>query len=477
MDAVRFHRLSFTDYNGRLFQWQGQLYRAIPKDQAALYQVLFERGIVQELIDQRLLVDTQLTPFTLNGDLVLQHHVIRFVSYPQEWCSAMLKDAALLHLDLCLALDRHDLTTDDAHPINLLFEGSQPLFVDFGSINRLPNDGRYPWPWPPYGQFCNTFLYPLLLMAQGQPGYRRLARWLMHDYELGVLQTDLEALIEPWPGFGFTRTTLRRLEAAAQHHLPPRTKRLVQRAYWLFNAIRKPRNLQRSRRDFLQQLRDQVLRINVLAGFMQGEMGQSNGLVGAVSQIDWPAEIQTLDRVLADVQPESVLNVSSPAQVVSSTLIAALFSPVVVLSPNEGVVQQLYLQAKAEQLPILPLLFDLYSPSYGLSNDWYAPASERLCCELVLAWDLALSLLLECGFDFIVSRLAQFTRRWLLIDFRPQPSPSLATRWEERSLDCSWYTLDNFRAALGQFFSRVRTISPASEPCSAHSRVWLLCEK
>ncbi len=477
MDAVRFHRFSFTDYNGRLFQWQGKLYRAIPRDQAALYQALFEQGIVQELIDQRLLVDTQLTPFTLNGDLVLQHHVIRFVSYPQEWCSAMLKDAALLHLDLCLALDRHDLTTDDAHPINILFEGSQPLFVDFGSINRLPNDGRYPWPWPPYAQFCNTFLYPLLLMAQGQPGYRRLARWLMHDYEQGVLQSDLEALIEPWPGFSFTRTTLNRLEATALQHLPPRTKLFAQKVHRLLSAIQKPRALQRSRRDFLQQLRDQVLRTDVLAGFIQGDMGQSDWLGGAVSQTDWPAETQTLSRVLADIHPESVLNVSAARQVVSSTLIAAQFSPVVVLSSNEGVIQQLYLQARAEHRPILPLLLDLFSPSYGLSNDWYAPASERLCCELVLAWDLELSLLLECGFEFIVRRLAQFTRRWLLVDFRPQPSPSRSTRWEERSLDCSWYTLDHFKAALGQFFSQVRTIPSESEPCPINSPVRLLCEK
>ena len=92
---------------------------------------------------------------------VLEHERIPFVSYPYEWPFSMLKDAALLQLDLTLAALEEDMILKDSTPYNVQFRGAQPVFVDVGSFERL-REGE---PWVGYRQFCMLYLYPLLLQA------------------------------------------------------------------------------------------------------------------------------------------------------------------------------------------------------------------------------------------------------------------------------------------------------------------------
>ena len=92
---------------------------------------------------------------------VLRHELIPFVSYPYEWTPGMLRDAALLTLDLILASLDEDLVLKDATPYNVQFKGSRPVFLDVGSWEKL-SAGE---PWAGYRQFCMQFLYPLMLQA------------------------------------------------------------------------------------------------------------------------------------------------------------------------------------------------------------------------------------------------------------------------------------------------------------------------
>ena len=97
---------------------------------------------------------------------VLRHERIPFVSYPYEWTFSMLKDAALLQLDLLLDALGHDMVLKDSTPYNVQFKGARPTFVDVGSFERM-REGE---PWVGYRQFCMLYLYPLLLQsAKGVP--------------------------------------------------------------------------------------------------------------------------------------------------------------------------------------------------------------------------------------------------------------------------------------------------------------------
>ena len=455
------HSLSFSDYNGRLLTYHGNLYRAIPADQAGLYRALFQQGVVQALVEERLLVDTWIAPLELAPyKLVLQHRKLPLVSYPQEWCAAMLKAAALHHIDCCLALDRYDLTTDDAHPINILFEGTRPLFVDFGSINRLRKDIWYPWPWPPYEQFCQMFLYPLLLAAQG---HSRLARVSMHDFESGVLRAELSALIwRPW-------TRLRFAEVGKAWMQKVGYRSLGRLLLWATQ-------IGTTRRAFLQQVRQEIEGISLPDLQSPPDLRspkKGNQAIASIPKNCLPANYDLVEKILSELSPSTVLDVNSGQHQGSYALLAAaLGSQVVAIDPDEAPVEQLYFQAKRQALPILPLIMNFASPSSGLSNRFFEPAHQRLKCDLVLAVALDESLVIKRGFNFIVERLAIFSRRWLLIEFIPRAGATMATRWRERVVDCSWYSLENFLDTLKTHFNRVEMM-----PSSPSPRVLLLCEK
>ena len=91
---------------------------------------------------------------------VLEHERVWFPSYPFEWPSLMLAEAARVTLDIAAKLQAENLGLKDATPYNVLFRGPDAVFVDATSIEkRDPTDPL----WRPLGQFLQTFLYPLIL--------------------------------------------------------------------------------------------------------------------------------------------------------------------------------------------------------------------------------------------------------------------------------------------------------------------------
>jgi SAM-dependent methyltransferase len=156
---------SFRDPESRVFYAHERVYRALSADGLKDFEALETSGLLE---DERI-VGTQRAQngAALQGLLVhepagvLQHERIPFVSYPYEWTFSMLKDAALVQLDLLLAALDKDLVLKDSTPYNVQFHGAKPVFVDVGSFERL-REGE---PWIGYRQFCMLYLYPLLLQS------------------------------------------------------------------------------------------------------------------------------------------------------------------------------------------------------------------------------------------------------------------------------------------------------------------------
>ena len=96
----------------------------------------------------------------------LRHERVPFVSYPYEWPFSMLRDAALLQLELLRAALAEDMVLKDASPYNVQWRGSRPVFIDVGSFERARR-GRAVGRLPPV-------LLPLPLPAD-DPGVRRAA--------------------------------------------------------------------------------------------------------------------------------------------------------------------------------------------------------------------------------------------------------------------------------------------------------------
>ncbi len=115
--------------------------------------------------------------------VVLRHESIPFISYPYEWSFSQLQDAGALHIDLLLDALSEGMTMKDGYAYNLQFRGSKPVFIDIGSFEEYGGG-----PWPGYRQFCQTFLFPLLLQAHKNFSFRPLLRGQVNGIEPGQIR-------------------------------------------------------------------------------------------------------------------------------------------------------------------------------------------------------------------------------------------------------------------------------------------------
>ena len=144
------------------------MFRALSERALTDWQRLADSRLYEQLTQQGRLIGTRRVPHRDHlPDLdprwaaVLEHRRLPVVSYPYEWSFGMLKDAALLQLDLTLAALDEGMTLKDATPFNVQWIGSRPTFIDVGSFTGYEPGA----PWAGYRQFCETFLYPLFLQA------------------------------------------------------------------------------------------------------------------------------------------------------------------------------------------------------------------------------------------------------------------------------------------------------------------------
>jgi hypothetical protein len=159
---------SFRDPDSRVLVADGRVVRALSAHGLEDWRALRASPLFEALTAEGKLVGTRELEEALPGDALhgdvagaLEHEVVPFVSYPYEWPFEMLRDAALLQLELVRRAIDAGLMLKDASPYNVQFRGAAPLFVDVGSFEQL-RDGE---PWVAYRQFCTLFLYPLLLHA------------------------------------------------------------------------------------------------------------------------------------------------------------------------------------------------------------------------------------------------------------------------------------------------------------------------
>jgi hypothetical protein len=99
----------------------------------------------------------------------------------------MLKDAALLQLELLADALGEGLTIKDATPYNIQFLDGRPVFIDIGSFESY-SPGE---PWIGYRQFTRQFLFPLMMRSDlGVP----FQPWLRGDPE-GPTAAEMRSLL------------------------------------------------------------------------------------------------------------------------------------------------------------------------------------------------------------------------------------------------------------------------------------------
>jgi hypothetical protein len=456
LSEVRFHPHSFADRGGRLFWWKGDLYRGLSGGTGEFFAQLLRDGTLERLSEQGLLVDTQGTDFSLDGfEAVVRHRILPFVSYPEEWCPAMLQDAALALLDLLIELGRSCLTLKDAHPWNLLFDRGKPFYFDLTSIVPLKDDQ-----WRGYDEFRRFYLNPLLLMAHNQ---ERIARRLLLEYD-GVLDADVAALCRSDSLSSLLPALVRRAKKtwrrAQQRTWAPQSQRS-------FHTEKPP-----AARSIIAygEIKREIEDIDLPGASL---MGGTEAVVQSVQARDkWTPIQRRACETLAQLKPASVLDVGTTAYGWYSFAAVASGLAALSMSTDSTLLTQLYLKTRRERWSLLPVVMDFTdpTPSRGLCSHWSIAASDRLKCDLVLAlgnvdqWIFQRSL----NFTQIIDGFASFSKRWLLAEFVPPSDDSL----RKFSRKISWYNFEHFVEALKERFPSVTVL-----PSSPAGRMLLVCEK
>lgn len=185
---------SFRDPATRVFYAEGRVFRGLDETASADWETLGATSFFPTLLTEGKAVGTRAVdvsevPGAPPGEFaaVLEHERVPFVSYPYEWSFEMLRDAALLHLEILVAALGEDVTMKDGYAFNVQWVGARPVFIDIGSFEPIRGGG----PWVGYRQFCQSFLYPLMLEAHlGVPFQRYLVGHLD-----GLEPTDMRRML------------------------------------------------------------------------------------------------------------------------------------------------------------------------------------------------------------------------------------------------------------------------------------------
>lgn len=439
--GVRVEPGSFRDPGNRVFHRHGEVFRGLDERAARDWRALAASDFFRDLLATGRVCGTEElvpTPVDLPWAAVLRHERIPFVSHPYEWSYAMLRDAALLHLELLAAALAAGFTLKDGSAYNVQWRGATPVFIDVGSFEPA-RDGE---PWAGYRQFCQTLLYPLLLQAHLGLDFQP---WLRARID-GIEADQLRRL---FPG-------ARRLRAGVLTHVH-------------LHGAMQARNAGASTTDVRAQLRaagySRELALATVRGLtklvrrLEHRPDHSHWVdyqrTCAYSVPDRQAKEQFVDRATADTGGGLVLDLG--ANDGRYARIAARHAEhVVAVEQDPAVVDALYRALRDERdQRILPLVMDLADPSPG--GGWRgverAAFADRARADTVLALALVHHLALGRNVPLadVLDQLAGLTATGgtLVVEF-VHPEDPMARRLLDNKPDGLFpdYRRDTFEALL-----------------------------
>ena len=398
------------------------------EDWEALERARFFR---RALDDGRIVATEEISPG------LLRHERVPFVSYPYEWPFEMLRDAALLQLGLLDEALAEKFVLKDGTPYNVQWRGTEPVFVDVGSFERL-REGE---PWAGYRQFCTLFLYPLLLQA-----YRGIApqQWLRGSLE-GIEPEQARALLRGRDVVrrGVLAHVVLHARMEAKHAARERDVRSELKAAGFRSAL----------------IRANVRRLQRLVERLRPKRGRS---AWAGYREIAPYSDEDLRR------KERFVRAAGPAELAwdlgcndGRFARAVEAGAVIAVDGDERVVGELYSELRGEgSRMILPLVLDLADPSPGLG--WRGLERRRLeergRPDLVLCLALVHHLAIgrNVPFEELVGWLGTLGAR-LVVEFAGRDDPMVKRLLAAKRTEThEGYHRDAFEAALRKRFELER---------------------
>ena len=450
------HPASYRDPSGFIFIKEAVLYRQVNQNFKEHFDHFISSGCYESLVKKNLLLPHEIINENLTGSgewyLTLKPEHIPFISYAYEWSFNMLKDAALLTLQLLKEVMGYGLVLKDATPYNIQWHQGKFIFIDTLSFEKY-NEQE---PWIAYRQFCEGFLSPLLLMHYSRIQLQQLqlaypdgiplavtssllpgrSKYSLHTYLHIHLHARISSknLSNSKQSTNFSKQKLLNLVASLES-LIIRLKPPEQKSAWseYYNEASQ-------RKDYLQHKKE---------------------------------IIQHWVENLPDIKTAIDLGANDGA---FSKLLAAKGINVLTADFDAGCINNLYNDIKKTgEINIQPLVVDLSNPSpaTGVNNEERSSFIDRCPVDLVMGLALLHHLAIGKNIPFpLIADLFQRIGKTLIIEFIPKEDEKIKGMLKDKRDIYNNYTEENFTSAFSRYF-----IIQKKQPVGNSGRILYLMEK
>jgi 2-polyprenyl-3-methyl-5-hydroxy-6-metoxy-1,4-benzoquinol methylase len=403
--AYQHHPASFKDPSGFVFKSNGKYYRQVNKSYAEDYDKLMSSGLYKILVEKKLLIPH--TEVNENSGQspdwykTLLPEQLSFISYPYEWSFDELKDAALLTLRVQKIAVKHGMILKDATSFNIQFYEGRPVFIDTLSFEKYDESK----PWIAYKQFCECFLFPLLIEHYLKIDVQKL----LSVYLEGIPASTTAKLLPFKSRFKLSTWLHVYLQASVTSNTKPTNKTATA-------SFSKAKLLK-----LIESLQNTIKPLHVKSTIQSTWNNYYGETILSKNYLD--AKEKVFRDFVSDINDGRTMDVGCNDGYFSKIL-AEKNSNVIAVDFDSQCVNKLYLDIKSGAVKdILTFCIDLTNPSpaVGFNHAERQSFADRAKADTVTALALIHHIVLSKNVPFsdVAKMLSDLTRKHLIIEFVP----------------------------------------------------------
>lgn len=452
---ITFSKFSAIDSFGKVFYYKTKIYRLIAEEYKSFCLEWFSNGLIDKLNEEGLIpytyIETELKIEEHPNALILNHEKL-LETYIGEWSFSMIKKAALTILRLNQLLSNFNYELKDSHPFNILFRGTNPVWVDLGSISIKKSNT-----WIASNEFIDSFYIPLKLWESNEFYFLNKAlndKWFPHQRFLPSLNIRTSKLVD------------KSYYSICDKKLQFRTKNIFYQSNLYFNGmerllkgvnflIRKALRKNRSPFQVVYSLKPQPI------------------VSSYINAIKKPNQHSAWSNYHTHYYSE---NISNRLNYIVEKCISLNKRTILDLAGNQGLVGSLISGKTNNKIEIITTDYDENALDYGfnhigstnnninfvlinciLAGQRDQTIYKRLKSDIVLALAVTHHLILGQGYnlEYILNEFRQFTNEYLFIEFMPK---GLWKEGDEYPELPAWYNETWFEEKLQLHFQIVEKV-------------------
>lgn len=431
---------SFKDPQGYVFYKNGKVFREINHIGMSNFLECDKQNIYKKSIARKFLINHRVVKNN-KKNIIIEHEKIPFISYPSEWSFEQLKKAALHHIAFHKFLINNEFTLSDANFFNIQFIGNKPIFIDTLSIIPFSKIDY----WYGYRQFCECFLYPLLIASSKQ----LRINLILKGYLNGIPLQDAYKLLsfkEKFSLFGLLHLVIpyqfeKKKNLKKSHSSEPRKKKITKKSQLLIlNQIEK----------FISKLKGPNITQSTWSNYDKENF---------YSTIDIREKKRIIKKVINKIKPSLAIDIGCNTGAYSRVAIHSGCKYIIGYDFDHNVIDRA--SKEINNKLFLPLFLDVTNPT--VNSGWLESERKGLIersKEINFLMALAISHHIIIGKNIPIESFCRWISRlapYGIVEFVPKDDPAIIQLLKFREDIFHDYSKTNFEINLSKYSKIIKS--------------------